>query len=111
MRSFRVLLATGLALAALCSLTTRVAGATTTQRVQPLAARITHKVTLTETSIAAPALWTTEVPNRSASFNAVLAWTGTDAAHHLNTLLSTDGVSYSNKRTLSDTAISRPAVS
>jgi hypothetical protein len=62
------------------------------------------KVTLDETSIDGPALTATYAPATA------LAWTGTDAAHHLNLLTSQDGLHYANKRILPETSLWRPAV-
>jgi hypothetical protein len=70
-----------------------------------------NKVTLNDTSLDGPAV------ALSTEFSAgVLAWTGTDSAHHLNlrlTQASNLGVSdlaKGSKRTLAETSISRPAV-
>ncbi len=62
-----------------------------------------HKVTLPDTSIDGPAL-------DSAGSETVLAWTGTDAAHHLNVETSTDGLQYGHKIILSETSPFRPDV-
>lgn len=64
------------------------------------------KLTLGETSIGGPALWS--LPG--ATPQVILAWTGTDAAHHLNVLTGSDGFHYGAKRTLSETSPYRPAV-
>ncbi len=68
------------------------------------------KVTLPETSPTGPALWTAGAGSSSSAFNAVLAWTGADAAHHVNLRTSSDGLHYGPTVTLGETAISRPAV-
>ncbi len=61
------------------------------------------KMTLNETSIDGPAIaW--EYPG------AVIAWTGTDAQHHINLMTSADGLHYSNKRILPETSLWRPAI-
>lgn len=65
------------------------------------------KVTLGETSIGGPALWS--LPG--ATPQVVLAWTGTDAAHRLNVRTGKDGLIYTAKRTLPETSPYRPAVS
>jgi hypothetical protein len=39
-----------------------------------------------------------------------IAWTGSDPQHHLNTMVSTDGVHFGEKATLSDTSLSGPAL-
>lgn len=62
------------------------------------------KVTLGDTSIDGPSISVTYAPKT------VLAWTGTDAAHHLNVMTSTDGLHYSNKHILPETSLWRPAV-
>jgi hypothetical protein len=64
------------------------------------------KVTLDDTSIGGPALFT----NPTGSPRAILAWTGTDAEHHLNFMTSSDGLHYTNKHTLAETSPYRPAV-
>lgn len=66
-----------------------------------------RKVTLGDTSIGGPALFT----NPTGSPRAILAWTGTDAEHHLNYLTSSNGLDYINKHTLVETSPYRPAVS
>lgn len=40
----------------------------------------------------------------------VLAWTGTDTAHHLNVMTSNDGLHYGNKHILPELSLWRPAV-
>ena len=67
---------------------------------------IVSKVTLPETSIDGPSLWTSP----SGDVRAILAWTGTDGAHRLNVMTSADGVTYSGKVTLNETSLYRPAV-
>jgi hypothetical protein len=64
---------------------------------------LTNKVILPDTSIDGPAL--SSVGNESA-----LAWTGTDAAHHLNVETSTDGLHYGNKLILRESSPFRPDV-
>ncbi len=61
------------------------------------------KVTLPETSIDGPTL-------SSVGSDSVLAWTGTDAEHHLNVETSSAGLPFGNKRTLDETSLFRPAV-
>lgn len=69
-------------------------------------AREITKATLADTSIAAPAFWsTTSGPVRS-----VLAWTGTDTEHRLNVMTSATGTTYSHKVTLPETSNAAPAV-
>ena len=99
---------TALALLGILTSATSVATAapaTSTSMFSP--PREVSKVTLADTSIDGPAFW---VGAREGAQWEVLAWTGTDAAHHLNVMTSTDGVHYSNKRILPETAIARPAV-
>ena len=64
------------------------------------------KVTLGETSVDGPSLWTSD----TGSVRAVIAWTGTDAAHHLNLLTSENGTSWGSKVTLSETSRFRSSV-
>jgi hypothetical protein len=64
------------------------------------------KVMLADTSIDGPALWT----SGAGSVRALLSWTGTDTAHHLNVMTSSDGVHFGNKVTLADTSIVGPGV-
>lgn len=61
------------------------------------------KVVLGETSIDGPAI-------ANMGNGTVLAWTGTDALHHLNIMTSTDGLNYSNKHILPETSLWRPAI-
>jgi hypothetical protein len=58
----------------------------------------TAKVTLPETSIAGPSL------------HVNLAWTGTDAAHHLNVLAGNGGLSFSLKTILPETSPNGPGM-
>jgi hypothetical protein len=67
------------------------------------AVTVNNKVTLPDTSIDGPAL-------DSVSSKTVLAWTGTDPAHHLNVEMSNDGLRYGNKRILNETSPFRPDV-
>ena len=62
------------------------------------------KVTLADTSIDGPAIMRTYSPAT------VLAWTGTDAAHHLNLMTSSDGLHYGNKIILPEMSLWRPAI-
>ena len=68
------------------------------------------KVTLKDSSSDAPAFWTAGQQPPSGSPLAVLAWIGTDKSHHLNIEKSADGLTYTNKIVLSDTAVSRPSL-
>src|SRR5262249_23212213 len=71
------------------------------------------KITLGDTSIAAPGFWSeaTNAP-ASASYTPVsaIAWTGTDTAHHVNVMLSADGVHYDHKVTLNETSFTTPSI-
>lgn len=66
------------------------------------------KVVLPETSIDGPALSSIFVANGTSE--SVIAWTGTDAAHFLNVETSSDGLHFTNKRTLNETSPFRPDV-
>lgn len=75
----------------------------------PISASVTEtaKVVLPETSINAPGFFS--YVNQPTA-GTVIAWAGTDATHHLNVMTSADGLHYSNKITLGETSIRRPAV-
>jgi hypothetical protein len=62
------------------------------------------KVTLSQTSIDGPAIMATY------GLATVLAWTGTDSGHHINLMTSGDGLHYTNKVTLPETSLWRPAI-
>jgi hypothetical protein len=62
------------------------------------------KVILDDTSIDGPAIVTTYAPATA------LAWTGTDANHHLNIMTSSDGLHYGNKYILPELSLWRPAI-
>ncbi len=81
------------------------ANADTPGVISPGAAEIA-KVVLGDTSIDAPALWTTT----SGTVRGVLAWAGTDQAHRLNVMTTAIGTKFDNKVTLSDTSFTQPAV-
>ncbi len=66
------------------------------------------KVTLRETSMDGPALWTQRGPSAPVGPAAVLAWTGMDS--RLNFEFSNDGVTFFGKTTLSERSFVRPAV-
>lgn len=77
-----------------------------------VAPTVTSKVVMGDTSVDGPALWTNN-PAAGApagSPAAVLGWAGTDAAHHLNLMTSSDGLHFGNKRTLAETSTTRPAL-
>lgn len=67
------------------------------------------KAILPETSIDGPALSSVFTPG-SPSNRSVIAWTGTDAAHHLNVETSANGLNFGNKRILDETSPYRPDV-
>jgi hypothetical protein len=69
--------------------------------------QITSKVILPESSIDGPAL--DSLPTGGAN-ESVIAWTGTDASHHLNVETSTDGLHFGHKLTLDETSSFRPDV-
>lgn len=73
---------------------------------------IVNKVTMGDTSVDGPALWTNNPAAGAVAGSpaAVLGWTGTDAARHLNVMTSADGLNYGNKRVLAETSATRPAV-
>ena len=62
------------------------------------------KVTLNETTIDAPSLWTTT----NGVVRGVLAWT--DPTYHLNVMTTAIGTKFGNKARLADTSPKRPAV-
>jgi hypothetical protein len=70
--------------------------------------RLLTKIVLPDTSIDGPALSSVYVPNGTSE--SVLAWTGTDASHHLNVETSGDGLHFSGKRILPETSPYRPDV-
>lgn len=81
----------------------------------PSSVHLAHKVILPETSIDGPALSSGMDNFEGVHFFTTIAWTGTDALHHLNLLQSRDdpanGVThFANKRTLDQTSFVRPAV-
>lgn len=107
MRWHRFLLVCAVLLAAVFSLvgmSNRVKAAPTAPASSYSAPREGTKVILADNSIDGPALATTYSPAT------VLAWTGTDPAHHLNLMTSSDGLHYGNKLVLQETSPWRPAV-
>lgn len=64
------------------------------------------KVVLADTSLDGPALWTSP----TGAMRAVIAWTGTDGAHRLNYMTSSNGLAFTNKHTLNETSPFRPAI-
>ncbi len=86
-------------------------------RLAPQTVSLFHKVTLHgETSIDGPALASrVDTFEGKTDFNTVIAWTGTDTAHHLNLMESTTSpatapLAFKNKLTLKETSFARPAV-
>jgi hypothetical protein len=75
-----------------------------------------NKVTLGETSYLetsiGPFRFRTGMAPALASFGGYLwiAWTGSDAGHHLNTMVSTDGVHFGQKVTLNETSSAGPSL-
>jgi len=67
----------------------------------------TAKVTLPETSIAGPGF---DSVNSGLVHRTAIAWTGTDAAHHLNVRVGTDGVHFPTKFTFPETSPNGPAL-
>ncbi len=61
------------------------------------------KVILADTSIDGPAM-------ANAYGGTFIAWTGTDAQHHINLMTSNDGLHYSNKHILPEMSLWRPAI-
>jgi hypothetical protein len=93
---------------ALCGAVVSLVGVSNLAHAAPRIATFTvpqeqTKVVLADTSIDGPAIATM-------GNGTVLAWTGTDASHHLNIMTSTDGLHYSNKHILPETSLWRPAV-
>ncbi|HLZ21796.1 MAG TPA: hypothetical protein VKQ30_06720 [Ktedonobacterales bacterium] len=90
------------------------ASAPTTSAAQPLAAltapasvKEIAKVVLPETSVNAPGFFSYVNQPYTGS---VIAWAGTDPAHRINVMTSTDGLTYGNKLTLGESTINRPTV-
>lgn len=75
----------------------------------PAAITLTNRTKLPDTSIDSPALASAYVVITGVD-ETVLAWTGTDAQHHLNLMTSYKGEAFSNKRTLNEMSPYRPAV-
>lgn len=73
---------------------------------------IVKKVILNETSIDGPSLWFPNIVSGEPGIGTgiAIAWTGTDAAHRLNTVQTHDGSSFFNKRTYNETSFAQPAV-
>lgn len=73
---------------------------------------IVKKVILKETSIDGPSIWYPNIVSGEpgSGVGIVIAWTGTDANHLLNTVKTYDGVTYFAKTTYDETSFVRPAV-
>lgn len=69
----------------------------------------TYKQTFNELATDGPALWTAPTSESNVPA-AALAWTGTDSNHSLNVMLSTNGTSFGQKVTLSESTFTRPAI-
>lgn len=82
--------------------TTTAAQSTTAATAASAASAPTEgqKVTLAETSIDSPSLWTSD----AGSVRALITWTGTDPAHRLNLMSSADGAAWGGKVTLAETS-------
>ena len=73
------------------------------------APRELSKTVLADTSIDGPAF--TEIAFKMGTApRGVIAWTGTDAIHHLNIMSTSDGVHFTNKVVLHEASFVRPAV-
>jgi beta-N-acetylhexosaminidase len=68
------------------------------------------KIVLGDTSIDAPALWTSNPGTPNLGLASVIAWTGTDPSHHLNVMQSSDGITYGGKIVINETSATHPAV-
>jgi beta-N-acetylhexosaminidase len=88
----------------------RAAPAKMATRAASTAPAIQSQEVLPETSIDGPALWTRNPGTPKLGLAAVLAWTGTDPAHSLNVMLSSDGITFGNKIAFAETSATRPAV-
>ena len=73
-------------------------------RAAGAAPALQRKLTLGDTSIDAPALWTSDAATPNLGLASVIAWTGTDGRHSLNVMRSSDGVSYGNKFTFAESS-------
>jgi peptidoglycan/xylan/chitin deacetylase (PgdA/CDA1 family) len=96
----------GLGLSTIIAQPAKAAPSTPAAQAAPAAPAITGpfkqvaKTALPNTSIDRPAL----AGATSGRIRAAVAWAGTDAAHHLNVMLSGTGFDFYSKRTLSETA-------
>ena len=97
-----VALSCAIAAPALAAPAAHLAVSATAARLLPNTS-LRNKIVLPDTSIDGPAL--TSLGNQTA-----LAWTGTDAEHHLNVETSLDGLHYEHKLTLNETSPFRPDV-
>jgi beta-N-acetylhexosaminidase len=68
------------------------------------------KVILADTSVDGPALWTSNPGAPNLGLASVLAWIGTNSAHSINIMRSSDGVTYGGKVTFAESSATRPAV-
>lgn len=104
----RLVMTTLVVLTTVLSLAGVTTAATNVAQASPLATygapKEGAKVTLADTSIDGPAITTTYSPATA------LAWVGTDAAHHLNVMTSSDGLHYSNKHILPELSLWRPTL-
>lgn len=86
--------------------TARAAGSSTLGPSSRALVVVAQKVTLGETSVNAPGFY----GNANLGTNEVIAWAGTDAAHRLNVMTSSDVLHWGHKITLGETSVNRPAV-
>ena len=89
------------------------AGASTTHVHRSATFTETHKVTLNEYSYTSPSLWTYQndgTAGATVGDAALLAWVGVDPGHSINFMRSADGFTYTNKVTLDQQSIARPAI-
>ncbi len=84
-----------------------------TSRSASLAAALSHKVILSETSIDGPAFISSDITGQPGS-STVIGWTGTDPLHHLNLMTSgtqsPNPMQFDHKLILPETSPFRPAI-
>lgn len=100
-------------LAILLAFVIAVTGAGVASAHPAVAATVSNKITLNESSIDGPALWSQAngtPQSGSPTIKSILGWAGTDASHHLNVETSQDGLHYGNKITLNEESFAKPAV-
>jgi hypothetical protein len=91
---------------------TAQAAAPAVSRATFSAPHIVKKVILSETSIDGPSVWNPSfvsgLPGDGTGI--IIAWTGSDRAHRLNSIQTHTGASFSFKRIYNETSLFRPAV-